>query len=114
MSGLSSSIREQNKPAILTFAVAAIAVVAAIGWVTFHFLSTNASTTTVKFQLCVGHEDSRTLCPSESHFVLDMGENTVTDWITKECSNYVQRSFRVIHYPADVCNCYVVSVTCTT
>jgi len=111
MSRLSISVSGRNKGVVLAFVVAGVAVA---GWIAFHFLRTNASIMTVKFQLCVGHEDSRTQCPSESHFVLDVGENTVTDWITKECSNYVQRSFRVIHYPADICNCYVVSVTCTT
>jgi len=114
MSRLSAWTWKRNKAAVLAFMAAGIAVAAAAGWTAFHFLSANPSKMTVKFQLCVGHEDSRNSCPSESHFVLDVGENTVTDWITKECSNYVQRSFRVIHYPADICNCYVVSVRCTT
>jgi hypothetical protein len=64
------------------------------------------------YQLCVGRDKG--LCPKDTTFVPNVGEDTVTKWAQKECAGYKARRIIVNDGPTKDCDCFLADVRCSS
>ena len=64
------------------------------------------------YQLCVGREQG--LCPKDTTFVPNVGEDTVARWAQKECAGYKARRIIVNDGPTKDCDCFLADVRCSS
>jgi hypothetical protein len=64
------------------------------------------------YQLCVGREKG--LCPSDTTFVQNVGEDTVAKWAQKECAGYKARRIVINDGPSKDCDCFLADVRCSS
>ena len=82
-------------------------------WAIFTFLNVSAGKSELLvYQLCVGLEQN--LCPSNTTFVRNQGEDTVTKWAQRECASYKTRRIIISDGPTKECGCYVADVSCSS
>jgi hypothetical protein len=64
------------------------------------------------FQLCVGRDKG--LCPKDTTFVQNVGEDTVTKFAQKECAGYKARRIIVNDPPTKDCDCFLADLKCSS
>jgi hypothetical protein len=64
------------------------------------------------YQLCVGREKG--LCPKDTTFVQNVGEDTVTKWTQRECAGYKARRIIINDGPSKDCDCFLADVRCSS
>jgi hypothetical protein len=98
---------------IVLVAGGGLVVAAVAAWAIFTFLNGSAGKSELLvYQLCVGLEQK--LCPSNTTFVRNQGEDTVAKWAQKECAGYRTRRIIMSDGPTKECDCYVADVSCSS
>jgi hypothetical protein len=98
---------------MLFLAVLGIVVAAEVAWALITYLNGSAGKPEqLAFRLCVGREQKQ--CPSDTSFVQNAGEDTVTRWAQKECAGYKARRIIISDAPTKDCDCYMADVRCSS
>jgi hypothetical protein len=64
------------------------------------------------YQLCVGRDKG--LCPKDTTFVQNVGEDTVTKFAQKECAAYRARRIIIKDAPTKDCDCFLADLKCSS
>ena len=64
------------------------------------------------YQLCVGRD--KALCPKDTTFVQNVGEDTVAKFAQRECAGYKARRIIVNDGPTKDCDCFLADVRCSS
>jgi hypothetical protein len=64
------------------------------------------------YRLCIGREQK--LCPNDTAFVRNAGEDTAARWAQRECASYKSRRIIINEGPTKDCDCTVADVTCSS
>ncbi len=100
-----------SRRAIFVIVGAAI-VVAGGAWAVFvYWPGAGGKSELLTFRLCVGNEQK--LCPSDTAFIRNQGDDTVTKWAQRQCAGYKARRIIVSDGPKD-CDCSIADVSCST
>ena len=108
-----SWIAAQDRRAIVLLAGGGLVVAAGVAWAVFTFLNgSERKSELLVYKLCVGAEQKP--CPSNTTFVRNQGEDTVTKWAQRECASYKTRRIIISDGPTKECGCYVADVSCSS
>jgi hypothetical protein len=64
------------------------------------------------YQLCVGRDKG--LCPKDTTFVQNVGEDSVAKFAQKECAAYKARRIIVNDAPSQDCDCFLADLKCSS
>jgi hypothetical protein len=64
------------------------------------------------YQLCVGRDKG--LCPKDTTFVQNGGEDSVAKFAQKECAAYKARRIIVKDAPSKDCDCFLADLKCSS
>jgi hypothetical protein len=107
-----SWVTARSRRAML-FVGGGIVVVVGAAWAIFTLLNgSEGKSELLAYQLCVGSEQK--LCPSNTTFVRNQGEDTVATWAQRECASYKTRRIIISDGPTKECGCYVADVRCSS
>jgi hypothetical protein len=82
-------------------------------WSTFaDRLGAPAKAELLAYQLCVGRDKG--LCPKDTTFVPNVGEDTVAKFAQKECAAYRSRRIIVNDAPSKDCDCFLADLKCSS
>lgn len=88
-----------------------IAIAAAVVAITKYWDQHEHDSEILAFRLCLGSD--RNLCPADTTFVRNQGEDTLNRWAQRECPSYKRRRIIIEEGPKD-CNCTLANVTCSS
>jgi hypothetical protein len=111
-----SWIKSKSKREILSFLGGALIVALGGLWKGYQYFSEPTVKMEVAYTLCVYHRDDGPWCPQGLVRVAYKDDNTVSDWVAKECNKYSDRAIKRIYDPRlpGACWCDVVTVSCKT
>jgi hypothetical protein len=75
-------------------------------------LGAPAKAEVLAYQLCVGRDKG--LCPKDTTFVQNVGEETVAKFAQKECAAYRARRIIVKDAPSKDCDCFLADLKCSS
>jgi hypothetical protein len=75
-------------------------------------LGAPAKTELLAYQICVGRDKG--LCPKDTTFVQNVGEETVAKFAQKECAAYKARRIIVKDAPSKDCDCFLADLKCSS
>jgi hypothetical protein len=108
-----SWMRARSRPTAVLLIGGCILVLAGAGWAAFSYLHRSEQTAELMiYRLCVG--TNQALCPSDTTFVRNEGEDTLTRWTQRQCTGFRARRIIVGDAPSKDCACYVADVRCST
>jgi hypothetical protein len=86
-------------------------LLAGAAWAIFLYLN-RAKPELLSYRLCVANEQK--LCPSDTAFVKNTGEDTVAKWAQRECAGYKSRRIIINDGPSPECGCFLANVNCSS
>jgi hypothetical protein len=87
-------------------------LLAGAAWAVFTYLNGSRKSEVLVFRLCVAQEQKG--CPSDTAFVKNVGDDTVTRWAQGPCAGYRSRRIIVNDGPTQDCGCFLADVTCSS
>jgi hypothetical protein len=66
----------------------------------------------VAYQICVGRDKG--LCPKDTTFVQNVGEDTAAKFAQRECAGYKARRIIINDAPSKECDCFLADVRCSS
>jgi hypothetical protein len=104
---------KRSRPAMPLVVGGGIVVLAAAAWAIFSYRhGAGEKVELLTYRLCIGREQK--LCPKDTTFVRNQGEDTAARWAQKECASYKARRIIMNDGPTKDCDCTVADVTCSS
>ena len=112
LTGWTSWVATRSRRAILFVGIGLVAVAGAAWTILAYWHGADGKSELLIYRLCVGHEQK--LCPNDTTFVRNEGEDTVTKWTQRQCAGYKARRIIVSEGPTQDCDCSIADVSCSS